>query len=138
MITVSIRLDEEHVSKTCTALQCCCVSSSLTDTAFEKANLHSTKSVLDFSTFLVNIMIIFCAWCDAFLYEKEPLENKQISHGICPTCFDAEVEKDIQFRKNSLSNVYTTNKPTYNPHVSLDSPVREDYNEGFAPSVHAD
>lgn len=31
-------------------------------------------------------MIVICAWCGDFLREKEPLEDRTVSHGICPGC----------------------------------------------------
>lgn len=31
-------------------------------------------------------MTIICAWCKKALGEKEPLEDKSISHTICPGC----------------------------------------------------
>ena len=31
-------------------------------------------------------MILICAWCQKKLGEKEPLENKDHTHGICPAC----------------------------------------------------
>ena len=39
-------------------------------------------------------MKVICAWCKKPMGEKEPLDNTNISHGICPDCF-AEVKKDI-------------------------------------------
>ena len=32
-------------------------------------------------------MLIQCGWCDKNMGEKEPLENKSITHGICDKCF---------------------------------------------------
>ena len=31
-------------------------------------------------------MILICAWCKNVLGEKEPLDNKDITHGICKPC----------------------------------------------------
>lgn len=31
-------------------------------------------------------MTIFCSWCKKFMGEKEPKEDKSITHGICPEC----------------------------------------------------
>jgi len=33
-------------------------------------------------------MILICAWCGKELGEKEPLEDKDITHGICESCSD--------------------------------------------------
>jgi hypothetical protein len=34
-------------------------------------------------------MIIQCAWCKTFLGEKAPLEDKALTHTICPPCSEA-------------------------------------------------
>ncbi|MDP2729828.1 MAG: hypothetical protein Q8O55_05045 [Dehalococcoidales bacterium] len=31
-------------------------------------------------------LIIKCAWCGRYLGEKEPYEDKSVTHGICPEC----------------------------------------------------
>lgn len=31
-------------------------------------------------------MIVKCAWCGKIIGEKEPLEDKSVTHGICPEC----------------------------------------------------
>ena len=31
-------------------------------------------------------MIVKCAWCGKTIGEKEPLEDKSVTHGICPEC----------------------------------------------------
>ncbi|MDP3879982.1 MAG: hypothetical protein Q8Q07_06745 [Dehalococcoidales bacterium] len=31
-------------------------------------------------------LIIKCAWCGKYLGEKEPYEDKSVTHGICPEC----------------------------------------------------
>jgi len=39
-------------------------------------------------------MIIICAWCQENLGEKEPMENKNITHGMCEKCkkqYDTEI-----------------------------------------------
>lgn len=33
-------------------------------------------------------MIRFCSWCGANLGEKEPLDDKRVTHGICDPCYD--------------------------------------------------
>lgn len=38
-------------------------------------------------------MILICAWCKAVQGEKEPLEDKSETHGICKTCADAVKKK---------------------------------------------
>lgn len=36
-------------------------------------------------------MKIVCAWCNADLGDKEPLEDTKVSHGICLTCMEVEI-----------------------------------------------
>jgi len=36
-------------------------------------------------------MIIKCAWCGKYMGEKEPLENKNITHGICLKCLKKQL-----------------------------------------------
>jgi hypothetical protein len=31
-------------------------------------------------------MRVICAWCEKFIKEKEPINNRTISHGICDKC----------------------------------------------------
>lgn len=31
-------------------------------------------------------MIVNCGWCQKFLYKKEPLENLDVTHGLCEKC----------------------------------------------------
>jgi DNA-directed RNA polymerase subunit RPC12/RpoP len=31
-------------------------------------------------------LVIKCAWCGKYLGEKEPYEDKSVTHGICPEC----------------------------------------------------
>ena len=31
-------------------------------------------------------MKAICAWCNKALGEREPLDDPQITHGICPAC----------------------------------------------------
>ena len=38
-------------------------------------------------------MIKICCYCQANLGEKEPLEDKRVSHGVCPTCYEQEMQK---------------------------------------------
>ncbi len=45
-----------------------------------------------------------CAWCQKDLGEIEPLEDKNISHGICPDCFDKELaDLEAKYRKKEES-----------------------------------
>ena len=59
-------------------------------------------------------MIIICAWCKKVLGEKEPLENKADTHGICKIC-EAKLKAkykiiwplywdDIERLKNKVAN----------------------------------
>lgn len=38
-------------------------------------------------------MQIVCAWCHQLLGEKEPIENKDETHGICEECEEKEDKK---------------------------------------------
>lgn len=38
-------------------------------------------------------MKIVCAWCGKYMGEKEPLDDPQTTHGICPDCYK-EVSDD--------------------------------------------
>ncbi len=33
-------------------------------------------------------MIRVCAWCKKVIGEKEPFEDKSVTHGICQDCYD--------------------------------------------------
>jgi hypothetical protein len=35
-------------------------------------------------------MKVECAWCKKDLGSKEPLEDRSVSHGICPECYARE------------------------------------------------
>ena len=42
-------------------------------------------------------MIIKCAWCGKYLGEKEPYDDKSVTHGICQKCkakMEAEEDED--------------------------------------------
>lgn len=44
-------------------------------------------------------MIIICAWCSKNEGEKQPLENKEITHSICQECSEQltkETNEEIQ------------------------------------------
>ena len=38
-------------------------------------------------------MIVVCSYCRKTIEEKEPLGEKLVSHGICPTCYDYHIPK---------------------------------------------
>ena len=40
-------------------------------------------------------MKIVCAWCNKNLEEKEPVDDKSISHGICDSC-KKKVEQELE------------------------------------------
>ena len=31
-------------------------------------------------------MKVMCSWCGEKIREKEPLEDRRVTHGICPVC----------------------------------------------------
>jgi hypothetical protein len=31
-------------------------------------------------------LVIKCAWCGKYMGEKEPYDDKSVTHGICPEC----------------------------------------------------
>ncbi len=44
-------------------------------------------------------LVVKCAWCGKYLGEKEPYEDKSVTHGICPECR----EKYFPKKKDNLS-----------------------------------
>lgn len=42
---------------------------------------------------------IICSWCGRFIKEKEPLEDKSISDGICGECYEKARIKEMQILK---------------------------------------
>ena len=38
-------------------------------------------------------MIRVCAWCNRKLGEKAPLEDKSVTHSICPACLNKQAGK---------------------------------------------
>jgi len=60
------------------------------------------------------MMIVICAWCKKELGEKEPMENKTETHGVCCFCAALLKEKykiigplywdDIERLKNMVAN----------------------------------
>jgi hypothetical protein len=39
-------------------------------------------------------MIVQCAWCGKYLGQKEPLEDKSVTHSKCAECVKKEQEDD--------------------------------------------
>lgn len=40
-------------------------------------------------------MIRLCAWCQVIMGQKEPLDDKQVTHGICPECQE-ELKEELR------------------------------------------
>ena len=38
-------------------------------------------------------MIRLCSWCQTIMGQKEPLDDKQVTHGICPECQEELAEE---------------------------------------------
>lgn len=49
-------------------------------------------------------MKIVCAWCEKELGEKEPLEDKDITHGMCFRCF-LKIRREMRKSVNRKSQV---------------------------------
>ena len=41
-------------------------------------------------------MIRQCAWCNKNMGEVEPLEDKRITHGICPDCYETIMQPQLE------------------------------------------
>jgi len=41
---------------------------------------------------------IKCGWCDKDMGEKPPFDNDQVSHGICPECYEAVTHPPVCVR----------------------------------------
>jgi len=41
-------------------------------------------------------MLIICSWCKKKLGEKEPLEDKRETHGICSECYEKLTKKKVK------------------------------------------
>lgn len=41
-------------------------------------------------------MKVFCSWCQSSMGEKEPLDNKTTSHGMCPSCEVKQLKKELE------------------------------------------
>lgn len=51
-------------------------------------------------------MKIKCGWCDKDMGEKEPIENREITHGICKDCvFKKIIGK--KSRKENFKKIYS-------------------------------
>jgi hypothetical protein len=53
-------------------------------------------------------MLVICAYCGKIIGEKEPLEDKKISHGCCEECYLKELEKLEKLK--ITTNTEKTNK----------------------------
>lgn len=49
-------------------------------------------------------MIRVCSYCDKVFGEKEPLENRQETHGICLLCFP-KVMKELENQMKIIKEV---------------------------------
>lgn len=57
-------------------------------------------------------MRVVCSYCKCELPEKEPLDDKRISHSVCPTCFDVVFPKEIDDDKgNDQEQEAVPNRP---------------------------
>ena len=45
-------------------------------------------------------MKIVCAWCGADLGEKKPLDDPEVTHGICPECAAKMLEEKPRIRRD--------------------------------------
>ena len=41
-------------------------------------------------------MISICSYCRKVIGEKEPFEDKRLSHGICPVCYDYHIPRILE------------------------------------------
>ena len=51
-------------------------------------------------------MIVKCAWCGKVEGEKEPLDDRRVTHTICPTCFAKSGVKTGEVTRESLKGVH--------------------------------
>ena len=49
-------------------------------------------------------MIRECAWCNKNMGEIAPIEDKRITHGICPECLKSQLEEARKERDDELPN----------------------------------
>ncbi len=45
-------------------------------------------------------MEVICCQCKKFIKEKEPLENTEVSHGICGECY-TEIINEIKLKQGN-------------------------------------
>lgn len=38
-------------------------------------------------------MKVVCAWCGKDMGEKEPFDDESTTHGMCPECYEEEINK---------------------------------------------
>lgn len=57
-------------------------------------------------------MIVICAWCRETLGEKQPLEDKSVSHGICKACEQVENKKSYSFLTADRAKYFRTDCTT--------------------------
>ena len=56
-------------------------------------------------------MIVLCAWCKKFIREKEPKEDKSVSHSCCEECkkkVDEQIKKQKKVQQFILKTTYLT------------------------------
>ena len=56
-------------------------------------------------------MIVICAWCKKFIREKEPKEDKSVSHSCCEECkkkVDEQIKKQKKVQQFILKTTYLT------------------------------
>ena len=51
-------------------------------------------------------MVVMCSWCKKVLGEKEPFENKNITHGLCDKCFAKQMSEIKKRRINHIFDTY--------------------------------
>ena len=54
-------------------------------------------------------MIRICAWCKRPMGEKEPLDDKRITHGMCEKCSD-DMAASVASQKKTLFRDITMEK----------------------------
>lgn len=45
-------------------------------------------------------MIRWCCYCLSYIGEKEPLEDKSLTHGICEKCLEVELNKRKEVKQD--------------------------------------
>lgn len=41
-------------------------------------------------------MTILCAWCGLNMGQKEPVQDRRVSHGMCPECEEKQLAEDAK------------------------------------------